>query len=191
MADQTSQESRRPYHGSCHCGHIRYIAYLTFPSSSIKPSQPPTGTSRIYKCNCTTCRKMGLFHVRPIDPPADFQLLSPLNPTSGGLQDYQCFAKKTHWYFCPTCGVRCFGFNNTGEVRTEDVGGEKKEVWGFKRKEWDEAEKKYLTVNALTLEPKQEGFDLREWVDKGWVAYYDYSKNERDQMALPHAGDPY
>jgi len=78
-----------------------------------------------------------------------------------------------------------------GEVRTEDVGGEKKEVWGFKRKEWDEAQRKYLSVNAVTLEPKQEGFDLREWVEKGWIAYLDFSEAEEDRMGRPHAGDPY
>ena len=78
-------------------------------------------------------------------------------------------------------------------MRTEDVDGEKQEVWGFKRKEWDEdlAERKYLTVNALTLEPKQEGFDLREWVEKGWIAYLDFSKAEKTQLGRPHAGDPY
>jgi len=135
---------------------------------------------------------MGLFHVRPIDPPTDFQLLSPLNPTSGGLSDYQCFAKVNHWYFCPKCGVRCFSLIGEGEVRTEDVEGEKKrEVWGFKRKEWDEADKKYLSVNALTLEPDQEGLDLREWVEKGWIAYLDHSGKEESNMGQPHAGDPY
>ena len=76
-------------------------------------------------------------------------------------------------------------------MRTEDVNGEKKEVWGLKREGWEETVQKYLTVNALTLEPKQEGFDLREWVEKGWIEYLDFSETEKDQMGHPHEGDPY
>jgi hypothetical protein len=188
---ETSPPVRRAFHGSCHCGHVKYIAYITLPTDYINPSQPPADRSRIYKCNCTTCKKMGIFHLRPIDPPKDFQILSPLNPTTGGLSEYKCFDKNTSWYFCGTCGVRCFGFKGEGEVRTEDVGGEKKEVWGFIADKWDKSKKCYLSVNAVTLEPGQEGLDLREWTEKGWVAYFDFSEKHEDQMGKPHPGDPY
>jgi hypothetical protein len=134
---------------------------------------------------------MGYFHLRPINPPLDFQILSPLNPTSGGLADYQCFIKNCHWYFCGNCGVRCFAFAGEGEVRVEEVEGEKKEVWGFKAKEWEENDNVYLSVNAVTLEPNQDGLDLREWTEKGWIAYYDKSDVQEDQMGKPHPGDMY
>jgi hypothetical protein len=97
---------------------------------------------------------MGLFRVRPINPPLDIQILSPLNPSSGGLADYQCFAKNCHLYFCGNSGVRCFAFAGEGGVRMEDVDGEKKEVWGFKAKEWEESDRGYLSVNAVTLKSK-------------------------------------
>ena len=92
----TSPPTRRAYNGSCHCGATKYIVYLTLPTDSIHPKSPPPGTTPIYKCNCTLCAKMGLFHTRPINPPQDFLLLSPLNPMSGGLQDYHA---RSNWFF--------------------------------------------------------------------------------------------
>src|SRR5271156_3775110 len=120
---------RRPYHGSCHCGLTRYIAYLTLPPPIISPNPPPSSTIRIYKCNCSTCHKMSFFHIRLIDSPRDFILLSPLNPTTGGLKDYTCFAKNAHWYFCGTCGVRCFAVAGEGEIRGVEIEGSKSEAW--------------------------------------------------------------
>jgi len=76
-------------------------------------------------------------------------------------------------------------------VRIEDVGGEKREVWGFKAKEWEEFDGAYLSINAVTLEPGQEGLDLKEWTEKGWIAYFDHSEVHEDQMGKPHPGDPY
>jgi hypothetical protein len=79
---------------------------------------------------------MGFFHVRLISPPDDFMLLSPLNPTEGGLLDYTCFDKKIHWYFCGTCGVRCFAVTGEGEVRevTGLEGEDKKtQAWVLKK----------------------------------------------------------
>ena len=75
-------------------------------------------------------------------------------------------------------------------MRKEIVDGEEKDVWGFKEKEWAEKEKAYLSVNASSLD-KQKGLDLKEWVDKGWIAYYDFDDTEPDRMGSPHAGDMY
>jgi hypothetical protein len=142
---------------------------------------------------------MSFFHVRLIDSPGDFLLLSPLDPASGesGLRDYMCFAKNAHWYFCGVCGVRCFTVAGEGEVREAEVqvegGKEKRRVWGVKREGWDEVNgPSYLSVNAATLEPGQEGFDLREWTEKGWIAYFD-SKDEigEDRLLKPHVGGMY
>ena len=51
----------KTYHGSCHCGDVRY-------SAAFDLSQ---GTA---KCNCTLCRKAGVWHV--VMKPEDFALLT-------------------------------------------------------------------------------------------------------------------
>ncbi|KAF2187940.1 hypothetical protein K469DRAFT_704220 [Zopfia rhizophila CBS 207.26] len=81
------------YHGSCHRGSIKYQIRLTFP-----PIPDPTALSiRLYKCNCTTCQKMGYFHCRPISCSDDFILTSP--STIEELGDYRCNEKKNWLVF--------------------------------------------------------------------------------------------
>ena len=112
-------------------------------------------------------------HIRLPFPHDDFMILSPLNPLKD-LADYQCFKNVLHWLFCKKCGVRCFTFAGEGELVDRDVGGsgERVTVWsplpGFM-----DTMTTYLSVNAYTIEPGQEGFDLREWTEKKWVEYLD------------------
>jgi hypothetical protein len=180
----TTHPTRRPYHGSCHCGKTRYIVYLTLPPTL---SAYPPESIAIYKCNCSTCLKMSYFHTRPIDSPNDFQLLSPLNPTTGGLNDYTCFDKDIHWYFCGVCGVRCFAVAGEGEVKEVETEEGKKQVWKVKSEGWDEKKSNYLSVNAATIEPGQEGFSLKEWTEKGWIAYGEM----REGIDVDRYGEPY
>ena len=188
----TATPTRRLYYGSCHCRNVSYVTYLTLPPVA-DPNEPINSGTHIYKCNCSTCTKMSIFHVRLIDAPGDFMLLSPLNPTSGGLKDYQCFIKNAHWYFCGTCGVRCFTVAGEGEVREIEIEGEKKQAWMMKREGWDEEHgMSYFSLNAATLEPEQEGFNLKEWTEKGWIAYCDSKDNVGDfRMGKPHDGGMY
>jgi hypothetical protein len=133
---------------------------------------------------------MGFFHVRLMDTPNDFYLLSPKDPNE--LSDYMCFEKRIHWYFCPACGVRCFAFRGESEVREVEVDGEKVQAWTARREGWDEPNTGYLSVNAVTLEPGQEGLSLKEWHEKGWIQYLD-TKDEalEDRLADPHEGGMY
>lgn len=63
------------------------------------------------------------------------------------------------------------------ELGAEKSGGERTKVWRCKKEGWKEGRVEgrtsYLSVNAHTIEPGQEGLDLREIVDKKWVAYLD------------------
>ncbi|CZR56896.1 uncharacterized protein PAC_06785 [Phialocephala subalpina] len=190
----TSTPTRRPYHGSCHCGFTKYICYITLPPPLVTANPPtPTSTIRIRKCNCSTCHKMSFFHLRLLNSPADFYLISPLSPTTE-LSDYVCFDERIHWYFCPKCGVRYFAFNGESEVVEVDIPVaekgeeevERRKVWKPKTEGWIEKETGYLSVNAVTLEPGQEGLDLREW-----IAYLDMRGEEEARMGRPHDGGIY
>ncbi|KAK0734702.1 hypothetical protein B0T26DRAFT_600238, partial [Lasiosphaeria miniovina] len=203
--------ARRPYTGSCHCGAVRYIAHLTLPhtppsidelAAARQPGQQQKPAMRqfIYRCNCSTCVKMGLMHVRLHNPPADFQLLAPTGPDPlAQLGNYQCFERRLRFLFCTACGVRCLTFAGEGEVVESDVlilgeGGETKterrEVWSPKRG-WVEGRTSYLSVNAYTLDAGQPGLDLREWTDKQWVAYVDCRSERRAGQSDKRYGTPF
>ncbi len=80
-------------------------------------------------------------------------------------------------------------------MREVDIDGLKTEVWSAKREGWVEGAEEgtgYLSVNAATLEAGQEGLDLREWQDKGWIAYLDTKDGvEEDRLGKPHVGGMY
>jgi hypothetical protein len=121
----------------------------------------------------------------------------PLHPEKG-LGKYICEGGRTSYYFCKTCGVRCFSFRGKGEVaevHTEGWGSQESkdektvQVWRPKKEGWKEGEGSYLSLNALTFEPGQEGFDLREWREKNWIWYLDKLHKKGDaRLGEPHEG---
>ncbi|KAK1763970.1 hypothetical protein QBC33DRAFT_572916 [Phialemonium atrogriseum] len=184
---QEATPTRQPYTGSCHCGAVKYILYLTLPHDPPPASQRrnPDGSMRqiFYRCNCTTCHKAGLLHIRLPHPPDDFLLLAPLDPL-GELGDYQCFRKAAHFLFCKTCGVRCFTIVGEGELVEKVVGesGEKRTVW-CPKKGWVESPTNYFSVNGYTLDAGQEGLDLRDWTEKKWLMYADCLQDRPPELS--------
>jgi hypothetical protein len=81
------------YHGSCHCGAIRFAADLDLAA----------GTNR---CNCTFCAKARLWFAFAVDD--DFRLLQG----AADLADYRHAAPGKepflHFHFCRRCGFRPF-----------------------------------------------------------------------------------
>lgn len=202
--------TRRPYTGSCHCGSTRYVLYLTLPHTPFPAPEDnterraPSGVQLIYRCNCTICHKAGILHTMPTSPPDDFMLLAPADPAD--LGDYRTRENGVHWYFCKTCGMRCFGFVGPGEVVDIDldtcedgirkilVAGNRADergpvkVWRPKKEGWQG----YLSINAISLDAGQEGLDLREWTDKEWVMYIDLLDLKGDgNMATPRYDVPH
>jgi hypothetical protein len=134
---------------------------------------------------------MGFFHVRLPNAQKDFILISPLDPMND-LGDYTCFDGKIHWLFCKNCAVRCFALTGEGGVVEKEIDGEKKNVWVPKEGVFIEGEGSYLSVNAQTLEPGQEGLDLKEWHEKKWISYLDcLDEAEDDRFEVPHRGGTY
>jgi hypothetical protein len=202
MATGSTQFERRPYHGSCHCGTVKYIVFLNLPTvNSVAPDattmQDQSGL-QMYKCNCTVCHKMGIFHLRLRDAPNDFYLLSPSDPTiaGSGVASYRCNAMASVWYFCTTCGVRCFTLRGNSEIEEVELEGKKVKVWKAATEGWREASgprprPSYFSINAITLDVGQKGLDLRQWHENGWIRYVDSLDGTVGAWEKPQRGGTY
>lgn len=210
MSNITS--SRKPFHGSCHCGETKYIVFLTLPHQPPPDEAPLPGESgeprehqEIYRCNCTVCHKSGHFHIRLPWAPEDFLLLAPEDPLTN-LGDYRPNQGNKSWFFCKSCGVRCFLFQGEGDSVETDLDalevvsrdGSKMgthAVWKPKAEGWNEGRggESYLSVNGHTIDVGQEGFDLRQLTEAKVVLYLDGLMDEigEPRYDRPHEGGSY
>jgi len=89
---------RKTYHGSCHCGEVRFEADIDLDQ----------GTS---KCNCSSCAK-GRFWKAFVGE-GDLRIVAG----NGELTEYRFGTKTITHFFCRHCGIKPFGrgtLENTG-----------------------------------------------------------------------------
>jgi hypothetical protein len=139
-------------------------------------------------------RVRGIFHLRLKSAPDDFLLLSPTDPEAedSGMTCYNTPQKKSSWWFCKTCGVRCFTSRAPSEVlivelpleslkrleiSTEETIGGTAAVFAWKMKKEGFREhphgNNYFSVNAVTLDNHQKGLNRAAWHENKWVHYVD------------------
>ncbi|MGK5015326.1 GFA family protein [Janthinobacterium sp. 61] len=81
---------KKTYHGSCHCGSVRFAAEIDLAAPSLR-------------CNCSYCLKIRCWASQV--PPTAFHLLAG----EAELSEYRFGAGRERHYFCRHCGVRPFG----------------------------------------------------------------------------------
>lgn len=86
---------KKTYHGSCHCGAVRFEADI-----ELNTSQLNNGRRR---CNCWICARQRVSET--LVKPEDFRLLAG----EAELGDYQFGTGGGHHLFCRTCGAATFG----------------------------------------------------------------------------------
>jgi hypothetical protein len=76
------------YHGSCHCGNIRFEIDAVI--------------DRVTVCNCSICTKKGVLHHRV--PRQNFRLLTGAQ----SIATYRFGTRVAQHYYCPDCGIHVF-----------------------------------------------------------------------------------
>jgi hypothetical protein len=91
---------KKTYHGSCHCGAVRFEAEIDLSGV----------TSR---CNCSICGKSRFW--KAIAKAGELRLVQGKEM----LTDYSFGRGNIHHFFCKRCGVKAFGRGNSPQLGGE------------------------------------------------------------------------
>lgn len=87
----------KTYHGSCHCGAVRYEADIDLALGTIK-------------CNCSICTKMRFWAVQV--PSGAFRLLDGAE----ALGEYRFHLQRDGHCFCRHCGINVFSTGRSARL---------------------------------------------------------------------------
>ncbi len=116
------------YHGSCHCGAVRF--------------EVDTVITRVLRCNCSICRKKGVLHHR-VAPDA-LRLIQG----EDALTVYRFGTGLAKHTFCRVCGIHPFSRPraapelytvNVNVLDDYDIDVEQPEIITFDGRNWEEA----------------------------------------------------
>lgn len=93
-----TQATGKTYHGSCHCGALRYEVKLDLSRG-------------ISRCNCSICQKTA--YAGAFAKPSDLKVLSDVNAAAG---TYVWGGKISTRYFCKSCGIHTFAYGHLAEL---------------------------------------------------------------------------
>jgi hypothetical protein len=91
----------KTYHGSCHCGAVRFECDLDLAPAGQRsePCRPGVWWTSTFRCNCSFCFKMRFW--KAFATPDDFRLTQGRD----ALCDYQFGHRAIHHFFCRHCGA--------------------------------------------------------------------------------------
>ena len=106
---------KRIYHGSCHCGAVRFDCQLDLapPERRSKPDLPGIWWTSSFRCNCSWCLKTRFW--KGFVPAGEFRLLMG----EDALSDYRFGERIIRHSFCRHCGVHPFA-----SASFEQMGGD-------------------------------------------------------------------
>jgi len=84
----------KTHHGSCHCGLVQFEVDID--------------VSKATMCNCTICQKLGARSINGTP-----EMLRVLSDESSHTRYGNEYAAR---YFCPTCGIYCYGKGDIPEI---------------------------------------------------------------------------
>jgi hypothetical protein len=106
---------KRAYHGSCHCGSVRFACQLDLAPAGERspPELPGVWWTTTFRCNCSSCWKTRFW--KAFVRSKDFRL----ERGQELLSNYQYAGREIDHLFCRQCGVQPFARSSLAQLGGE------------------------------------------------------------------------